>query len=794
MGLPRIFPFFEQCSIGIRKSMEKKELLELEYQCIQECAPWCVSECPVHVDVRGMCAAMRTGDFASGTKIFRRFVPFPGIISRICDQPCRGICKRREAGSAIAIRSLERAALTWAPGPGQKPAVLPRKDKRAAVIGAGLSGLTAAFDLAKKGWQLVVFEAANKLGGSVWNYPEHELPREIIDRDFEVLHQLDVEFRFLKTAGLDFSIDDVLNDFDAVYLGSGNPSSAPPGPALTPEGVLTVDPVTFETEQAGVFAGGGLIRGEQNPSPIRSISDGRRAAISIDRFLQRVSLSASRDNEGRYDTRLYTNIEGIEPRAEVVPADPSLGYSAEEAAEEAGRCLQCECMECVKVCEYLAAFKGYPKSYLRQVYNNLSIVAGQRHANKLINSCSICGLCQEVCPENLHMGMVIKAARQTMVKQGKMPPSAHEFALLDMDYSNSERCALTRHQPGTEISTFLFFPGCQLTASSPKNTARTYSLLMERLTGGVGLMLRCCGAPADWAGRQEAFAGVPADFEAQWQAMGRPEVITACSTCHSVFKANLPHVPIQSLWEVLAGLDLPPTSGTAVPVVVHDPCTSRHEAGIQSSVRTILANMGCEIHELPLSRERTECCGYGGLMSFANKELADKVVERRISESPDLYLAYCAICRYQFRSMGKPTWHLLDVIFGDGDLETAAQKGPDYSQRRRNREHLKASLLKELWHEEMTLQQGDESVKLSVPDDVRDVMQDRLILIEDLQKVIGWAEETGFKLVSSRSGRFLAHHTVANVTYWVEYYPSDEGFTVHNAYSHRMKIREELKQ
>ncbi len=89
-------------------------------------------------------------------------------------------------------------------------------------------------------------------------------------------------------------------------------------------------------------------------------------------------------------------------------ADSAAGYSAEEAVEEAKRCLQCECMECVKVCEFLAGFKGYPKKYIRQIYNNLSIVMGQRHGNKLINSCSICGLCKEVCPEDLHMAKCVR--------------------------------------------------------------------------------------------------------------------------------------------------------------------------------------------------------------------------------------------------------------------------------------------------------------------------------------------------------------------------------------------------
>ena len=66
---------------------------------------------------------------------------------------------------------------------------------------------------------------------------------------------------------------------------------------------------------------------------------------------------------------------------------------------------------------------------------------GHRHANKLINSCSLCGLCREVCPEDLHMGLICKKARETMVDQGKMPPSAHDFPLRDMSFSNSDKCA-----------------------------------------------------------------------------------------------------------------------------------------------------------------------------------------------------------------------------------------------------------------------------------------------------------------------------------------------------------------
>ncbi len=286
--------------------MDQQELRELESRCIQECAPWCSAACPVHVDVRAMNSALAKGDFSAALKVFRKSVPFPEIISRVCDHPCQDICKRREAGSAISIRALEKAVLAWAPASEVKIIAVPRKNRRVAVVGAGLSGLTVAFDLGKKGYEVVVFESTDRSGGSLWYFPETELPRETILKDVEVLTRLPVEIRFHKTVGKDLSLYELRKDFDAVYLGSGFESRFDIGLELNAAGLVSTTPDVFETSEAGVFAGGSLTRGVENRSPIQSISDGRRAAISIDRFLQKVSLRASRENEGPYETRLYT--------------------------------------------------------------------------------------------------------------------------------------------------------------------------------------------------------------------------------------------------------------------------------------------------------------------------------------------------------------------------------------------------------------------------------------------------------------------------------------------------------
>ncbi len=771
--------------------MDQKEMHDLEAECVQECAPPCTAACPLHVDVRALNAALSQGDFSAGLQILKKSLPFPGIIGRICEQPCRDVCRRNEA---IAIASLERACADWGETAPAKSGTPTLRKQRVAIVGGGLSGLTAAFDLARKRYSVVLFEASGYLGGSLWSLPESRLPRPVIEAETALVAKMGVEVHLNSPVSTEagsgsVSLWQLQRDFEAVYLAVGSHPAGRFSFSSDP-----VDPLTYATGQEGIFAGGEMLKKDGPVSPVAAMSDGRRAATSIERFVQRVSLTASRANEGAYESCLYTNTAG-QPVLPVTPAGhTAAGYSREEAQSEAGRCLQCECLECTKVCEYLARFGSYPKKYIRQIYNNLTIVMGTRSANKLINSCSLCGLCAEVCPTDLDMGALCKQARQVMVAQGHMPPSAHDFALRDMQFSNSAKFALARHQPGSETSTYVFFPGCQLSASAPEQVEQVYAYLREKLSG-VGLLLRCCGAPADWAGRSDLVQDNLAELSAQIAAMGHPRVILACSSCYQIFKTRLPDVEIVSLWELFEQLGLPQGApqGKDRVVAIHDPCTTRYESHIQDSVRSLVGRLGYRVEELPLSREKTTCCSYGGVMWLANPELAQEVVERRISASPADYLTYCAMCRDFFANHGKRTLHLLDLVFG-GDWDARATlPGPGYSQRHENRARLKQKLLKEVWGETMTGQEDYESVRLVIPEDVGQRLEDRLILVEDIQRVIAYAERTGRKFRQAQTGRFLAHYCPTRVTYWVEYSPQGDAFEVHNAYSHRMEVGEGQK-
>ncbi len=713
--------------------MEQQELRDWEAKCIQEEPPWCQAACPIHVDVRAFMGHMAKGRWVDARKVLDRTMPLSSVLGRICDHPCESVCKRREAGDALAIGAMERACVErTAPGKLQK---LPGRGKSAAIFGGGLSGLVAAWDLARKGHGVSLYFANDSLGGSLKALPEALLPADILTQELARMESLGILFH--RVASLDrtllnsalaehgatyIALDSLMDkDWAALGLEAYAPGGLRPDPMTLSVHLTSPPDVPGQQDQSGPENQPGLFGGGlpgQGASPIMDqVAEGRRGAASVDRFLQGSSLTASREREGPYATRLFTSVAGIVPLPRVALFTAEAACTDGQAMDEASRCLLCECLECVKVCVYLERFKGYPKKFTREIYNNEAIVQGIHQANTLINSCARCGLCATVCPNNFNMGDLCASVRAGMVKRGKMPASAHDFALRDLAFNTSDLAAMARHEPDRVASAYLFFPGCQLSGSSPGQVRRVYGHLRENLSGGVGLMLNCCGAPADWAGQADLFAQGLEAVRASWRALGQPTLVLACPTCVATFKAHAPDLPTVSLWEVLERTGVPglaehmghdgpagqteksghegqarlavrgsqccsgglPGSDAAheaakrAAYALHDPCTARHAPAIRASVRAILVKMGVIFEELELGGEMTECCGYGGLMDAANPVLARDTALRRAGRSASNYLAYCAMCRDSLSRQGKPVVHILDLLFPE-----AAEEAQDF--------------------------------------------------------------------------------------------------------------------
>ncbi|HRX49018.1 MAG TPA: heterodisulfide reductase-related iron-sulfur binding cluster [Spirochaetota bacterium] len=756
--------------------------------CIQECPPGCTTGCPVHVDVRGIVSAIRKGDYTAGFTILRKSVPFPGIISRLCGEPCKKACKRNEIDEPIEVCLLERACVDKSGYPETKVLLPPLKSQKIAVIGGGLSGLTVASDMAGKGFPVVIFESGSAIGGSVLEFTGEVLPQTLIDRDFAVFDKLPVEIKLNTLCGEgEYSLESVCSQFDAVYIGTGAGTGIDAWFSETAEKRMVIESGTLYTNIPKVFAGGSLRTGVPR-SAVDSISEGKIAANSINRFLQNASLTANRGKEGSYNSILYTDISGVETASAVKASEPAVGYNDDEAQQEAGRCILCQCLECVKRCEYLAYYKAYPRKYVREVYNNLSIVMGIHHANRMINTCALCGLCKEICPNSLDMGEVCLDARRLMVERGKMPPSTHDFAFRDMEFSNSENFLLAKHQPGMSSSSMVFFPGCQLGATYPSYVKKIYEFLCEKTDDGMGLMLGCCGAPAFWGGQQKLFEETISGFSERLKSLGNPAVVTACPSCSYMLKLGIPDLKIESLWSYLDRTGLPEIThtGDGRKLAVHDSCITRYDTELHESVRNLIRKSGFEVEELPGNREKTTCCGYGGLMIYADREVARRMISRRINESESDYISYCSMCRDNFASQGKRSFHLLDLIFGGCENGIAEVRVPGLSERQENRGRLKNLLLKEVWNEPVPEELPD--MKLHVPENVQRIMEERLILVSDLSKVIAYAERSGNRFRNTENGHYIAYYRPQRVTYWVEYTPDGDSFIIHNTYSHRLVI------
>jgi Fe-S oxidoreductase len=629
-----------------------------------------------------------------------------------------------------------------------------------------------AFDLAKKGYPVAVLHLAPGPGGWLRALPEFRLPLSILEEEMARLGKMGVQFRPVATLAPSLFTDEA----DARYVGQDD--------VLTPEVLARLadpDRETLALAKPGDFTGG-FTPPAHRFRLITDISQGREAAVSIDRFLQGASLTASRVAPRHGRTDLFTNTSKIAAEPRIVPQGPA-GFSREEAVREGKRCIDCQCLECVRNCVYLAEYGAYPKTYARRVYNNSAIVKGIHQTNRFINSCSLCRQCENLCPKTFSMADLCLDARQQMTREKRMPASAHWFALEEMRAATTET-ALTRHAPATSASQSLFFPGCQLAGIRPEQTLRLYDRLLA-LQPATGIWLDCCAAPAHWAGEMAEYSGQVSRLKELWTAMGGPKVLTACSSCLMMFRTHLPELNAASVWTLLAGH--PVAGNPGPPLALSDPCTARHDEETRNAVRSLLAAAGQPLAPLEMDEVLTECCGYGGLMDNAAPGTAKNVREARVSQSDSGFLTYCAMCRDQLAKTGRPVAHLLDVLFGDTAVApTAPPLSP--SARRAGRRYLHAKVLARYSPAEIPGRGPWQDLHLVVAAPVAALLEERRILEEDIQRVLFFTAGRGSSFAHQGDGRLLASVRLGEVTFWVEYRQVGDDYHIERCWSHRMNI------
>lgn len=399
---------------------------------VGDCEGPCRIGCPAGMDIPQMLRWIAAGELKKAIRVIKRDIAIPAILGRICPAPCEKVCRlngpknadwtnkanfsgraistnkpnlpaqAKPSNEPISICLLKRHvadADLESPKPFQ-PACLPPTGRKAAIVGSGPCGLAAAWHLAQRGHSCTLFEKEPRPGGLLRSdrIDRRVLPLEILDREIDNLLSLDIELQTGSQLGTDFSLADLRNEFDVVFLATGDPEAHNTIDDLHYEkNHIKVDRGTFQTSIPGVFAGGGAIAARR--LAVKSVADGKQAARIMDLYLTGQDL---KEPKKEFNSRLgeLTDEEWLqyvaspEPSRRIEPASLQEGLTPDQARREAARCLQCDCRK-KKNCKLRQlstehspsqnTYKGRRRLYTRQNGDGKVIYESGK--------CISCGLC-----------------------------------------------------------------------------------------------------------------------------------------------------------------------------------------------------------------------------------------------------------------------------------------------------------------------------------------------------------------------------------------------------------------
>ena len=219
-GMERVKSFAEVV-LGYNEEEARKEAS----RCIS--CGLCTSACPEHMHIPEYINAIATGNDEDALRIIYDNNPFPEMCGKVCTRRCEDVCAIAKRGEPVAIRWLKRYATETAINSEMtreivNPVIAEPNGKKVGIIGAGPSGLTAAYYLALRGFDVTIYEALNKAGGmTMWGIPKYRFPLDSLDKQVEYLESVGVKIKYNTKVGKDIQFQDIYDNNDAVFLGIG---------------------------------------------------------------------------------------------------------------------------------------------------------------------------------------------------------------------------------------------------------------------------------------------------------------------------------------------------------------------------------------------------------------------------------------------------------------------------------------------------------------------------------------------------------------------------------------------
>lgn len=378
-----------------------------------DCLAPCQRACPAGLDIPQMLRLIAVGQLEEAIALVKRRIPIPSILGRICPAPCEGPCRRGELDEPICIKQLKRFVgdfdLTQ-PKPYQ-PLIPPATGRNIAIVGAGPTGLTAAYYLRRMGHAVTIFEACHEPGGMLrYGVSEDKLPRDVLDAEIASLQRTGFTLQSSVSVGNDVSLQELRATFEATLIACGavTPETiAQWGLQSSPRGVY-IQATSWQTNFPDVFAAGAAVRPRK--LAVWAVGQGYAAAQIIQQYLNGETPQAPQapfsTRPGKLSEQELKNFAQYAAQAsrqslwenEDVAFSPAQMADIEPQAQiQAQRCLQCACAaaDTCQLRRWAAAYKAHPNLYKGE---RRIICPENTHEWVVYDSgkCIQCGLCVQI--------------------------------------------------------------------------------------------------------------------------------------------------------------------------------------------------------------------------------------------------------------------------------------------------------------------------------------------------------------------------------------------------------------
>ena len=374
---------------------------------VGDCEAPCFRACPAHMNIPLMIRQIEDKQFEDAIRTVKKDIALPAVLGRICPAPCEKGCHRKSYDNPVSICSLKRyvADVDLACDLPFRPQSKTSSGKKVAIIGAGPTGLSAAYYLLQDGHACHVYDRQSQPGGGLrYGVPDKDLPKSVLDLEIECIEKLGAEFLMQRSLGKDLGWDDLKSAYDAVVLALGKINSQMldnTAVELSPRGIV-IDRKTFETNVPGIFAGGNAV--SEARMAIRAVAHGKDLACSVNQFLREKAVSGPTK---RFHSTLGKIREGeagefmkeAEGHRRIVPQGGFKdGYTDEEAVRESQRCFGCDCrkLDSCKLRQYSELYRASQRRFTfierKEFQKNIQHVQVIYETGK----CVKCGLCVQI--------------------------------------------------------------------------------------------------------------------------------------------------------------------------------------------------------------------------------------------------------------------------------------------------------------------------------------------------------------------------------------------------------------